>query len=335
MQNLNRIVAEGQNDRRARKEAEHTIKQLQEEAESARLKSERALEAARDAHALAVQDAQKSIEKAENANAQILSEARQQMERAVAASLNDQPQRDLSEQKMAELLNEVRNTKDRIEEAIQDATQTRRETTQAHQEATQARQETTRTLPGAGHGRQATAHAVQDITQGRREAAEVEAQIPVRGEESTSQRVAQNRATAVKWVEAKSEGGPLSANKQAGEVLEGVPSNQVVNVLTILGASKQGKSFLMNALTGVDNLFHVSPEASACTAGADLSPILMALPDFQRGSRDPVHPYSGSAHPTIAFVDMEGLGDKSGEHHVRLATPFLIVSKVKTIYLCA
>ncbi|CAM9395147.1 unnamed protein product, partial [Ectocarpus fasciculatus] len=85
----------------------------------------------------------------------------------------------------------------------------------------------------------------------------------------------------------------------------------------------------MNALTGVDNLFHVSPEPSACTAGADLSPILMGLPDFKRGSRvAAAHHDSGSAHPTIAFVDMEGLGDKSGEHHVRLATPFLIISKV-------
>ncbi|CAM9395221.1 unnamed protein product, partial [Ectocarpus fasciculatus] len=249
VQHLNRIVAEGQNDRRARKEAEKVIKQLQEEGESARLTAERALEAARDARVLAIQEAHRRVEKVENANAQILLEAQEEMERAVAARANDQPERDLSKRKMDELLNEVRSMKDRIKGAIQDAAQARNETAPAHheapqarQEAAEARQENTRTLPGAAQavqettdGRQTTEQVPQDTTPTRGEAAEVAAQVPVRGGGSTSRHVAPNSATAVKWVEAEGEGGPLSANKEAGEVLKGVPSNQVVNVLTILG----------------------------------------------------------------------------------------------------
>lgn len=313
VQHLNRIVAEGRNDRRARKEAEDTVKELQEERESARFKSEQALEAARAANALVIREAQLYIEKAENANAQIILEAQQQVERAVSASLcSSGRERELIEQKMDELLDEVRSMKHQKEEAIQDAAQAPEEDTQARQETAQPQREAT---PARGEAAEAKAQA----------------QAPARG--PTSQRSAQARSTAVKWVRAEHEGGPLLAHEQARDVLEGVCSNQAVNVVMIFGAARQGKSFLMNAMTGFDDLFRVSPESHPCTAGADLSPILMALPDFERGGGAPFHPSSGSAHPTIAFVDMEGLGDKSGEHHVRLATPFLIVSKVRKFWI--
>ncbi|CAN0363599.1 unnamed protein product, partial [Pylaiella littoralis] len=90
-----------------------------------------------------------------------------------------------------------------------------------------------------------------------------------------------------------------------------------LNVLTILGAAKQGKSFLMNALTGSDDVFRVSPDVVPCTAGADLSPIIMSLSEFERGGSG----INSSHEPRIAFVDMEGQGDQSAEHDVRLATP--------------
>lgn len=308
VQHLNRIVAEGRNDRRARKEAEQMVKELQEERDSARSKSEQALKAARDAHEFAIREAQQHIEKAENANAQIMLEAQRQVERAVAACLSDKGERELVEEKLDELLAEVRNMKHQKEEAIQDAAQDLEEATQARQEATPDRQET---------------------TQARRESTEAKAPIRVPARGSTSQGSARNCPDVVKWVRAEHEGGRLTANDRARDVLDGVGGNQAVNVVMIFGAARQGKSFLMNALTGFDHLFPVSPEPFPCTAGVDLSPIVMALPDFERGGGTPFHPSSGSAHPTIAFVDMEGLGDKNPEHHVRLATPFLIVSKVR------
>lgn len=138
----------------------------------------------------------------------------------------------------------------------------------------------------------------------------------------------ESSASAVKWVLLEQEAGALRTTEKAGGVLSTVHEDQVVNVLTMVGAAKQGKSFLMNALTGSDNVFPVSPEPIACTAGADLSPILMSLPAFKQGGGGVASSSSCQPHPTIAFVDMEGQGDKSPEHDVRLATPFLLISKV-------
>jgi len=143
--------------------------------------------------------------------------------------------------------------------------------------------------------------------------------------------VGQDRSMSMKWVKVRHEAGPLEPDKNVLKILIGVRDRDPLNLLTIVGAARHGKSFLVNALTGSDNVFRVSPEAVACTAGADLSPILMPLSDFKRaggGRRTPSRP-SSSAEPTVAFVDMEGQGDKSEEHDVRLAAPFLLLSKVK------
>lgn len=139
-------------------------------------------------------------------------------------------------------------------------------------------------------------------------------------------------STAVKWVAAKHEGGALGAREEALAVLKEVEPRMPLNVVTVLGPARRGKSFLMNALTGGSGVFTVSPAAVPCTAGADLSPILMPLPSFAEEGRDNLDRSSStSVPPTIAFVDMEGQGDKSTEHGVRLATTFLVISKVKSI----
>lgn len=139
-------------------------------------------------------------------------------------------------------------------------------------------------------------------------------------------------STAVKWVEADYEGGPLRARVEALEVLKEVDPSKLLNVVTVLGPARKGKSFLMNALAGRNDVFPVSPAVVPCTAGADLSPILMPLPSFAQLGRDE---FDRSARapvsPTIAFVDLEGQGDKSIEHGVRLATTFLVLSKVRSI----
>lgn len=95
------------------------------------------------------------------------------------------------------------------------------------------------------------------------------------------QNVGQIRSTSVKWVLVQHEAGPLEAKNDAREVLKGVHDGEPLNLLTMVGAARHGKSFLMNALTGSDGVFRVSPEEIACTAGADLSPILMPLPEFK------------------------------------------------------
>jgi len=136
---------------------------------------------------------------------------------------------------------------------------------------------------------------------------------------------------ALKWVLADDEAGPLRATEEAGRVLASVHPDQPLNVVTIVGAARKGKSFLMNALTRRDGMFRASAGTPPCTAGADLSPALMSLSDLKSG-RGGTTGHSPS-DPTIAFVDMEGQGDKSTDHDVRLATPFLLVSKVGFLLL--
>lgn len=128
--------------------------------------------------------------------------------------------------------------------------------------------------------------------------------------------------------------GLLFNTGKAREILAKIREDEPLNLLTVIGAAKCGKSFLMNALTGFDNMFPVSPGAAPCTVGADLSPILMPLSDFRRGGGDrkssviPALP-----EPTIVFSDMEGQGDQSAEHDTRLATPFLLLSQASKPFM--
>lgn len=142
--------------------------------------------------------------------------------------------------------------------------------------------------------------------------------------------VCEDAGRALKWVLADNEAGPLRATEAAGRVLAQVQPDQPLNIVTIVGAARKGKSFLMNALTRQDGMFRASAGTPPCTAGADLSQALMSLSDFKNGRGSTTD--RSTWNPTIAFVDMEGQGDKSTDHDVRLATPFLLVSKVGAVF---
>lgn len=129
-------------------------------------------------------------------------------------------------------------------------------------------------------------------------------------------------------MQTEGEAGPLRVVKHACDVLAArVGHDQAVNIVTAVGAVGSGKSSLMNALTLNDGVFRVSAETQPCTSGADLGPIMMPLSDFERGESATSEP--STCEPMIVFVDMEGQGDKSIDHDARLATPFLLVSKVR------
>lgn len=135
---------------------------------------------------------------------------------------------------------------------------------------------------------------------------------------------------SVKWVAADS--GLLRVAEEARDVLVDIPNGQRLSIVTVVGSARQGKSFLMNALTGSDTMFRVSPEVCPCTAGADLSPDILPLSNFiSLGSNYPRAPPVNSSDPMIGFVDMEGQGDRSAERDVRLATPFLLISQVNDV----
>lgn len=80
----------------------------------------------------------------------------------------------------------------------------------------------------------------------------------------------------------------------------------------------------MNALARRDGIFGVSPAAMPCTSGVDLSKTVVSLREFMGTTTRA----ESENTPCIGFVDVEGLGDKNPSHHVKLAIPPMLISKV-------
>ena len=131
------------------------------------------------------------------------------------------------------------------------------------------------------------------------------------------------------WVSQSSGTSGQSAvvvNPDSSVVTDAFPSGPV-NFVTIFGPARSGKSFFMNALASRDGIFGVSPAAEPCTRGVDLSEIVLSLGEFTGtaiiGGGGP------ESTPCVGFVDVEGLGDRDPSHHVKLAIPPMLVSKVR------
>lgn len=297
---LNTAIVEGKTDREARLKVEQKLEHLAEQAELFKTQGEQALEKSKQAQEAAAQTQAQA--------AQEIAQAREQAQDAIERAANAH----------AQMVREARQEMERAVAAGKHDREARgeaeRKIAELVREAEAMKELDQRALQDANRAREAVAHASQQLGRSRLQ--------PVH--------VGENRSTSVKWVIVQNEAGPLEAKADAREVLKYVRDGEPLNLLTIVGAARRGKSFLMNALTGSDNIFLVSPEEVACTAGADLSPILMPLAEFERGGGGSRTRGPASANqPTIAFVDMEGHGDKSEEHDVRLAAPFLLLSKVR------
>ncbi|CAM9442057.1 unnamed protein product [Ectocarpus sp. 12 AP-2014] len=146
----------------------------------------------------------------------------------------------------------------------------------------------------------------------------IEAPAPVDGLESSR--------LSTKWVIKSSEpsqNGAVVVNPDAISVTDSFPPKPL-NFIMIFGPSKSGKSFFMNALARRDGIFDVSPAAIPCTSGVDLSKTVVSLQGFT-GTTTHV---DSECTPCIGFVDVEGLGDRNPAHHVKLAIPPMLVSKV-------
>lgn len=132
---------------------------------------------------------------------------------------------------------------------------------------------------------------------------------------------------SIKWVATSSEPserGAVVVNADATTVTDSFPSKPL-NFVMIFGPSKSGKSFFMNALARRDGIFRVSNAAAPCTNGVDLSKTVVSLREFMGTTR---RHESSETMPYIGFVDVEGLGDRNPDHHVKLAIPPMLVSKV-------
>jgi len=118
----------------------------------------------------------------------------------------------------------------------------------------------------------------------------------------------------LKWLELKTE-SRLCVGDEANSVFKNEPSP--VNVAMVCGELRTGKSYLMNCLLG-SSCFPVSSQARSFTVGVDLCSRLFE-PDELGGAK---------GGPRVAFVDLEGQGDKGISQDLKVATPVLIVSKV-------
>ncbi|KDO20609.1 hypothetical protein SPRG_21222 [Saprolegnia parasitica CBS 223.65] len=128
---------------------------------------------------------------------------------------------------------------------------------------------------------------------------------------------------AVKWL-GMDRHGKMAVAPAAEQVLKPLPEAQPINLISIFGAARQGKSFLMNLLANQQDLFRISNEKEPCTQGVDLSSHFMPLAEFSRQNGNTSIPSSMK----VGFVDAEGQGDRDITYDSRLVSPVLLTSKV-------
>jgi len=90
--------------------------------------------------------------------------------------------------------------------------------------------------------------------------------------------------------------------------------NSPLSLVTVIGRTRTGKSFLLRQLVDKQDWFEVKGGNIPLTKGADVSPVLPVGGSRQRSKK--------------AYVDAEGLGDAGIRKDVLLLTPLLLVSSV-------
>ena len=102
--------------------------------------------------------------------------------------------------------------------------------------------------------------------------------------------------------------GKMEVSREVGtRVLKPLQREQL-NLISIFGAARQGKSFLMNLLANQQDLFRISNEKEPCTQGVDLSSHFMPLNAFSRQNNCPE--VRSGQKMMVGFVDAEGQGDR-------------------------
>lgn len=130
---------------------------------------------------------------------------------------------------------------------------------------------------------------------------------------------------SVKWISSKSDS--TSRNLQVHPIttcLSTVLSNNI-NIISIFGRARQGKSFLMNCLAGEREIFTISNKKESCTQGIDISSKWLSLEEFSKIDNDTS--IKASPNIRVGFVDAEGQGDKDVEYDAELVCPILLASK--------
>ncbi|KAK1244383.1 hypothetical protein MKX07_003182 [Trichoderma sp. CBMAI-0711] len=104
--------------------------------------------------------------------------------------------------------------------------------------------------------------------------------------------------------------------------------NDALNLISIMGPTRSGKSTLMNLLAGCTDepLFSTSPGAESWTRGTNLGNKIMGVKEFSRlddGVEVPMN-----TNQKVAFLDTEGHGDQGDLYDIMLFTPAVLCSRV-------
>jgi hypothetical protein len=137
--------------------------------------------------------------------------------------------------------------------------------------------------------------------------------------------------TSFKWISADTTSRGRQLTVHDVESVYAPVAADPVNLISIFGRARQGKSFLMNCLAGEEAIFKISNEKESCTQGIDISNKWCPLADFATmdGGKAP----SGSAltgaeaRTRVGFVDAEGQGDRDVSYDANLICPILLASK--------
>ncbi|KAF0542090.1 e3 ubiquitin-protein ligase [Gigaspora margarita] len=101
-----------------------------------------------------------------------------------------------------------------------------------------------------------------------------------------------------------------------------------VNLISIFGPARTGKSTLMNILAGVNDydneIFKTSPDMETVTTGVDISKTFVPLKEFSKLNGN----MEVNSNILVGFVDTEGQGNNGDEFDICLFSPILVTSKI-------
>jgi hypothetical protein len=105
-----------------------------------------------------------------------------------------------------------------------------------------------------------------------------------------------------------------------------------VNLITIFGAARTGKSTLMSLLCGEQGLFRSSAGGESFTQGIMIANFFPSLEAFSsQDGGECVSPDSGSGGEdglVVGFVDAEGQGDRGMQYDLKLISAPVLLSKI-------
>jgi molybdopterin converting factor small subunit len=130
-----------------------------------------------------------------------------------------------------------------------------------------------------------------------------------------------------KWISTNSvtgSGRQLIVNQDAASRVFSQLRGQDINFVCVFGRARQGKSFLMNCLSGEQELFRVSNEKDSCTQGIDMSDKWIDIRDFSKIDDGTA---VSRSNVKIGFIDAEGQGDRNVTYDATLVCPILLISK--------